>query len=296
MDLRAVSETLWSRLARREMTSCSRRWEVSPEEQERIDAARRASFGAREAIVVLLRRPGLIGEVARTVIDTVRASIFANNSLASLLDAARARAVVSDAATGVGWYDERPFFDALMPYLSTDARVLELGCGAGRISRHVAPLVSELVCTDRSRMMVDEATENLASFANARAATTDGFSLSEFPDARFDAVFGQGVLGYVEPNQLLGLLDEVHRVLVCGGRCVFNFFTIDDASNARDQLVAVRRMARRRRFSGGLNYPYTRAYIEALYGVVGLEVVHAPGENGAVAGRSRQVVTALRPE
>ncbi len=245
--------------------------------------------------MVLLRNPGLIPELARIVSGSVRDSILADNSLISLVDASRARAVVPDAATGVGWYDEEPFLDALTPHLSLDSDVLELGCGAGRISRHVAPLVSQLVCTDRSRSMTDEARENLSAHANVRVATTDGFALTEFPDATFDLVFAQGVLGYLGPNELLGLLDEVRRVLVTGGVCVFNFFTIDRPDDARAHLEIIRQMARRRRRSGSVDCAYTRAHLEALYRVAGLDLDGASAESADEPTRGRIVVTASRP-
>jgi SAM-dependent methyltransferase len=242
---------------------------------------------------LLLRRPDLLGDVARIVAASLRTSIFANNSLISLLDGARARRTVPDAATGVGWYDERPFLDALKPLLPAAGRVLELGCGAGRISRHVAPLVAELVCTDCSRAMLAEARENLEAFTNVHFAATDGFALSEFPDGRFDVVFAQGVLGYLTPNQLLGLLDEVHRVLVDDGACVFNFQTIDDPERAHEQLVAAREMARRRRLHGGVDCAYTRGQIEALYRTAGL-VVQPTTAPAAQAPGGRLVLTARR--
>lgn len=273
------------------MTGPPRRWEVSPEELERMSAARSGSLSARSALVLLGRFPHLIPEVARIVGGSVRSGIFANNALVSLLDGARARQAVPDAATGVGWYDERPFLDALTPHLSRDARVLELGCGAGRISRHVAPLVGELVCTDPSRAMVAEASENLSTFANVRVAVTDGFSLHELDDAAFGVVFGQGVLGYLGPNQLLGLLDEIHRVLIPCGVSVFNFFTIDDPRDARNHLAAVRQQARRRHHHGGIDCAYTRGQIEALHVVAGL---HPSQAADGEPSQGRIVISAAR--
>jgi SAM-dependent methyltransferase len=277
------------------MTGAARRWEVSPQELRRIAEARQRPLGARGALVVLLRNPGLLPELARIVGSSVRASIFANNSLTSLLDASRARVVAPDVASGVGWYDQAPFLEALTPQLRPDRRALELGCGAGRISRHVAPLVSELVCTDRSRAMIGEARENLSACANVQVATTDGFALTEFRDATFDVVFGQGVVGYLGPNELLALLDEVRRVLVIGGVCVFNFLTIDDPDEARAHLRIVRGMARRRRFSGAVDCAYTRGHLEALYRAAGLDVVGTSTGSGGEDTRGRLVLTASRP-
>jgi SAM-dependent methyltransferase len=119
--------------------------------------------------------------------------------------------------------------------------------------------------------MVAEARENLAAFPNVRVAVTDGFVLSEFPDHAFDVVFGQGVLGYLDPNPLLALLDEVHRVLQPGGVCVFNFLTIDNESDAETYLATVGRQAHSHRFHGGTDRAYAAAQIRAMYEAVGLD-------------------------
>ncbi len=181
---------------------------------------------------------------------------------------------VPDAATGAGWYDEEGFLDMLVPWLDRNVRALELGCGAGRISRHVAPLVRELVCTDASPAMIAEARENLRGFANVRPAVTDGFALAKFADASFDVAFGQGVLGYLPPNQALGLLAESRRVLRPGGVSVFNFFTLDDTQAAARHLAVVLEQAGKRRVHGGIDEAYTRAQLETMHSVAGLTVLN----------------------
>ena len=271
----------------------ARRWEVSEAELERIAQARSGSLGPRAALLLLVRSPHLIPDVARVLGGAFRGVIFDNNPLVSILDAERGRRAVPDAATGVGWYDERPFVEVLVPHLRPDAIALELGCGGGRISRRVAPLVRELVCTDVMPSMVTEASENLASYANVRVAKTDGFTLREFSERSFDVVFAQGVLGYLDPNPLLGMLDEVARVLAPGGVCVFNFSTIDDPQDVRWQLEAIREQASRRRFSGATDRVYTRAQLVAMYEAVGLEAL--PAADLSASGAGRVVIVGRRP-
>jgi 2-polyprenyl-3-methyl-5-hydroxy-6-metoxy-1,4-benzoquinol methylase len=52
----------------------------------------------------------------------------------------------------------------LLPLVSADARVLDVGGGDGRLSRHVAPVAREVVVSDVSATMVREAGENLAAY------------------------------------------------------------------------------------------------------------------------------------
>ncbi|MGH2858963.1 MAG: class I SAM-dependent methyltransferase [Solirubrobacteraceae bacterium] len=273
-----------------------RRWDLSDEELRRVSAARSGGIGGRAAVALLARNPRLAAELVRVAGSAVRTGVFGNNSLSSLLGAERARRAVPDAATGVGWYDERPFLAALTPWLRDGSVVLELGCGAGRISRHVAPLVAELVCTDISPTMVAEARENLAAHANVRAQLTDGYALPEFDDERFHVAYGQGVLGYMAPNQLLALLDEVRRVLRPGGVSVFNFFTIDRPEDARHHLEVVLAQARRRRPHGGIDEAYTRAQLEAMHATVGLEVVTSADGDGGKPAMDRIVLVGRRSQ
>lgn len=168
--------------------------------------------------------------------------------------------------------------------------VLELGCGGGRISRRVAPLVQELVCTDVLASMVAEAAENLVAYPNVKVAQTGGYGLPEFGEHSFDVVFAQGVLGYLDPNPLLAMLDEVARVLRPSGLCVFNFATIDHPRDVEWQLDAVREQARRHRFSGATDRVYTRSQLVAMYQAVGLEVLPSADSSGP----GRVVITGRR--
>jgi len=247
-------------------------------------AARRGQLGGFSTLYLLIGAPRLIPDILKIVAGAVRAAILDNNSLISLLDSERARRAVPDAATGVGWYDERPFLESLRPYLGADVTALELGCGGGRISRHVAPEVRELVATDASRAMVAEARENLAALPNVRVAATDGFTLEEFGDGQFDLVFGQGIVGYLDPNPALALLDEVSRVLKPRGVCVFNFLTIDHRADASVLLDSVRRQARARRFHGATDRAYSLAQIGAMYELAGLRVIEPESDSVAEPG------------
>jgi ubiquinone/menaquinone biosynthesis C-methylase UbiE len=148
---------------------------------------------------------------------------------------------------------------------------LELGCGAGRISREVAPLVDRLQVVDVSRAMVVEARQYLAHCQNVTVTATNGYALPGFPDNAFDVVFGPGFLA--NSSRTLGPLDEVHRVLAKAGFCVFNFLTIDHPDDARALRATVRDQARRRQFHGGTDRGYAGSQSRAVYEAIGLQVV-----------------------
>src|SRR3712207_5436037 len=119
------------------------RWrsELSEEELERIGRALAMPAPPRVLLKILLRSPSLIPEIATAFAASFKAALQADNVLVWLLQAERVRLIVRDAATGVAWNDERAFVEQLLPFVNPAVRALEVGCGAGRVTRHVAPHV-----------------------------------------------------------------------------------------------------------------------------------------------------------
>jgi SAM-dependent methyltransferase len=267
------------------------RFDLSDEELERVAEARRAPLGRAGFARMLLRAPWLVPETIRIATRAVDQSLAGSSALSSLVSAERARMAVPDAATGAGWHPEEDILSVLRPLLGSDLKVLELGCGAGRLSRHIAPQVAGLTCTDMSRPMVAEARRNLASYANVQVVQTDGFTLGGLPDQGYDLVFAAGMFGYVEAAQMLGLFDEIHRVLRAGGTLTFSIALIDDPRIADDLFQGAREGAGKRRASGFVERPYCLAQIEAWLRLAGLAPVSPTLEERSepVSGRTNVV-------
>ncbi|ROL87959.1 class I SAM-dependent methyltransferase [Pseudomonas protegens] len=100
------------------------------------------------------------------------------------------------------------------------ARVLDLGCGAGHVSFHVAPLVREVVAYDLSQQMLDVVSgaaqeRNLHNVCTVKGAA----ERLPFADSEFDFVFSRYSAHHWSD---LGLaLREVRRVLKPGGVAAF---------------------------------------------------------------------------
>ena len=99
--------------------------------------------------------------------------------------------------------------------------VLDIGCGVGRMDRHVAPKVRRLVGIDVSGEMVARARARLADLGNTEFVEGDGTSLRPLPDGAFGLVFSHIVFQHTPRFVTRGYWREVFRVLKPGGEFVF---------------------------------------------------------------------------
>jgi SAM-dependent methyltransferase len=100
---------------------------------------------------------------------------------------------------------------------SADWRVLEIGCGIGRLLEPLSRRVALAAGVDLSEEMVRRAREYCRARPNVEVRRTDG-SLESFEDARFDFVFSHIVFQHLPRKRYVDrYLREAHRVLRPGG-------------------------------------------------------------------------------
>ncbi|MCS7314751.1 MAG: methyltransferase domain-containing protein [Bryobacterales bacterium] len=94
-------------------------------------------------------------------------------------------------------------------------RVLEIGCGAGRVTRALARLFGEVHGVDVSGEMVALAREALKDFPNAFVYQNNGMDLSVLPPGLlFDFAFSSIVFQHIPSREIIeNYVREVHRVL-----------------------------------------------------------------------------------
>lgn len=101
-------------------------------------------------------------------------------------------------------------------------RVVEVGCGVGRLTRALAARAQSVHAIDISQRMLSIARLHNAHLGNVEWLHGDGVSLRPLPDGRFDACVSHVVFQHIpDPQVTLGYVREMGRVLRPGGWAAF---------------------------------------------------------------------------
>jgi SAM-dependent methyltransferase len=95
-----------------------------------------------------------------------------------------------------------------------DLRVLEIGCGAGRITRALANVFGEVHAVDISGEMIERAREALLDRPNAHVYHNNGMDLTPLPDIPYDFAFSLYVFQHIPSYEIIeSYIAEVSRLL-----------------------------------------------------------------------------------
>lgn len=120
----------------------------------------------------------------------------------------------------------------LLDVLPTASRVLDVGCGAGRVLRELASRGHRVVGADVSAEMLARAAGLDAGLVRCDAAALP------FADASFDAVVSWKVSCYVPSRAArIAFLDELARVLRPGGPVLLLSWLVPSFAEAADSLA-----------------------------------------------------------
>lgn len=189
-------------------------------------------------------------------------------------------------------FDEKGRQDAawLRGFATPDAVVLDVGCGIGRIERHLAPHVARVHAVDVSEVMLAAAARRTAGLANVRLHRASATDLSAIATASVDLAFSLFVLQHLEHEDAFRALREISRVLRPEGRAVLQFPSLASSHYAVDfarQADAPRRSPARVR-------PYTADLVTRLLDLAGLAVERFETAGGGSLSEHEMVVVARR--
>ncbi|MHC4942580.1 MAG: class I SAM-dependent methyltransferase [Planctomycetota bacterium] len=123
---------------------------------------------------------------------------------------------------------------AIQEYIHPEDTVLELGCGIGRIVKHLAPLCKKIYGVDISKEMLAHAARWLEGQDNVALVHCNGKDLSALEDDLIDFVYSLLVLQHMDKNDAFVYLKEIFRILKDGGRALLNFPNILSEDFFRD--------------------------------------------------------------
>lgn len=93
-------------------------------------------------------------------------------------------------------------------------KVLEIGCGAGRVTRALARLFGDVHAVDVSGEMIEQARKGLAQEPNAHVYQNNGKDLSVLPELGYDFAFSTIVFQHIPSKEVIeNYVQEVSRLL-----------------------------------------------------------------------------------
>ncbi len=114
-------------------------------------------------------------------------------------------------------------------------RVLEIGCGAGRMTRALAGIFGEVHGVDVSGEMIAQARQLLTGCENVHLHQNNGTDLSVLGDIEFDFAFSYIVFQHVPDKAIIeSYVHEVYRLLRPGGLFKFQVQGSSHTASERD--------------------------------------------------------------
>src|SRR5262245_7321718 len=130
----------------------------------------------------------------------------------------------------LGWVPCLPALERVVfPGLQPEWRVIEVGPGTGRFSRHIAARLprGELCLVDHSPWMVGCLRQYFQNNRNVSVTLNDGFTLPFEERGWADLVFSAGTLIALKLGAIELYAREFQRVLKSGGRVIFDYIDPD---------------------------------------------------------------------
>lgn len=134
----------------------------------------------------------------------------------------------------------RALLDAVGASLSPGDRVVEIGCGVGRLTRVLARDASHVSALDVSEEMLELARRHNPGLENVEWMLGDGESLAPLPDGSADACVSHVVFQHIpDPAITLGYVREMGRVLAPNGWAAFQISNLPEVHKPRGGMERV---------------------------------------------------------
>lgn len=136
--------------------------------------------------------------------------------------------------------DVQAFLDGLGDRVSAEGKVLDLGCGIGRMTAPLAKHFKEVVGVDVADEMIKDAQRLHSKIDNLTFLVNDGSSLADLQDGNFDLVLSYSVLPHLPLSVCEQYFKEVNRILKPGGWFRFQFWIGDERRMSDSDTLNIR--------------------------------------------------------
>lgn len=120
-------------------------------------------------------------------------------------------------------------------------RVLEIGCGIGRILKPLSPSFRHLTGIDVSKEMIEASKAWLRGIPNVETLETSGVDLAPLPSSHFDLVYSYVAFQHMPRPVFDRYVQESNRVLALHGFLVFQLPVGPPRDAPLEDTIAVRR-------------------------------------------------------
>ncbi len=119
-------------------------------------------------------------------------------------------------------------------------RVLDVGCGVGRLIKAAAPRFAEVLGADISETAIAKAKTFLAKEKNVSLERITGVTLQQIDSDSLDAVYSFAVLGHIPTQVFVAYLLEINRALRLGGKAFLQIYLGREQQTVIEDTLAVR--------------------------------------------------------
>jgi SAM-dependent methyltransferase len=194
---------------------------LSHEEHEQLNRLKGSS--ALTAGRLFVAHPRLVPHALRTAVKGAAVAVRDDPTLGWITTADTVRRVSPGAVMGADWGGLETFVDVFEESVKATDTALEVGCGGGRVTRRIQPLVSQLDAVDVSTAILDEAK---AVAPDVNYFTVAGFG-DNLPGSRYDAVASHDVFVHFEFDECARYFYNIARALRAKGVFVVSVYTLD---------------------------------------------------------------------